>query len=204
MIFILFALLLLFPQTIIGAEPSVKKIKAEDISKGPLKLSADETVSRERGKIIEASGHVRVKYLMDNGDTLESVSQYAKYDRPLGLGEVWGNPDALWIRKDPSEPATRLLAQKIILKVKDSELFASGSVSVIQTSSTLTAEKVSYSNSEKRMTAVGGRPEFSILETNHKTRISAQKIVALIEKKEIHFSEKVKGTVLLREESPPR
>ncbi len=185
---------------ILSADISVKKIDASELSRGPLKLSADETVSRNHGRLIEASGHVKVKYFMENGDTLESTSQFAKYDHDLSLGEVWGNPDSLWIRRDSSAPATRLLAQKIILKVKDSELFASGKVSVIQTSSTLTAEKVSYSNIEKKLTAMEGRPEFNITQPTHKTRISAQTITAFSEKKEIHFSQSVKGMVLLKEE----
>ena len=199
---ILFLLLLVFSQTLSAAE-TVRKISPEAVSQGPLKLSADETISRDRGRIIDASGHVKVNYDMENGDTLESVSQFAKYDHGEGLGEVWGNPDALWKRKDPKEPATRLLAQKIILKIKDSELLATGNVSVIRSSSTLRAEKISYSNGEQKMTALGGQPEFTIRETNHHTRIRAQKIVAWTEKKEIHFSDHVKGVVLLKEEPKP-
>ena len=186
-----------------GEASSAKKIRAADVSKGPLKLSADETVSKDRGKLIEASGHVKVNYLMENEDTLESVSQFARYDHAQGVGEVWGSPDAIWRRKDPLEPTTRLLAKKIVLKLKNSELLATGNVSVIQTSSTLKAEQVSYSNSEKQLTALGGQPEFTILQANHHTRIRAQKIVAWTETKEIHFTDRVKGVVLLKEEPKP-
>ena len=181
-----------------AAEPAVRKLSPEELSKGPLKLSADETVSKEHGKIIEASGHVKVKYLMENGDTLESASQFARYDRADGLGEIWGQPDALWISNDPAQPATRLLAEKITIKPAESELEATGKVSVLQSSSTLTAERVTYSNEEKKMTAVGGRPEFFISQEDHDTRISSNKITAFIEKKEIHFTDQVKGTVLLK------
>lgn len=181
-----------------AAEPAVKKISAEELSKGPLKLSADETVSMEHGKIIEASGHVKVKYLMENGDTLESASKFARYDREEGLGEIWGEPDALWVSKDPDQPATRLLARKITVKPAESEILAAGEVSVIQSSSTLTAETVIYSNEEKKITAVGGRPEFSIRQDDHDTRISSLKITAFTEKREIQFTDQVKGTVTLK------
>ncbi len=187
---------------ILCASPSTKKIDAKELSRGPLNLSADETISKDHGRIIESAGHVKVKYLMENGDTLESSSGFAKYDHELSLGEVWGNPDAYWFRSKSSEPATRLLAQKITLKIKDSELFATGNVSVIQASSTLTAEKISYSNLEKKLTAIEGNPEFNIAQANHKTRISAQTIEAFTEKKEIHFAGKVHGRVLLKDEKP--
>jgi len=186
-----------------AAENPVKRISAKELSKGPLKLSADETISKDHGRVIEAAGHVKVKYLMDNGDTLESVSQFARYDRGQGLGEVWGGPDALWVSADPTQPATRLLAQKIIINPMNSELHASGKVSVIQTSSTLTAENVSYSNEEKKITAVGGRPEFTIIQDEHHTRISAQIITAFTDTREIHFSEKVRGVVLLKNDRSP-
>lgn len=185
-----------------AAEPAVKKISPEELSKGPLKLSADETVSLDHGKIIEASGHVKVKYLMENGDTLESASRFARYHRGEGVGEIWGEPDALWISKDATQPATRLLAQKIVLKPQESEIHATGKVSVIQSSSTLTAETVSYSNEEKKITAVGGRPEFSIRQDDHDTRISSLKITAFTEKREIHFTGQVKGAVFLKKAPP--
>jgi len=191
-------LLLLFPSMVYSGEPAAKKISAERLSQGPLKISADETVSREHGKIIEASGHVQVNYLMENGDTLQSSSQFARYDRGEGLGEIWGDPDALWISKDGSQPPTRLLAHKIAVKPAESELKATGKVSVLQSSSTLSAETVSYSNEEKKITAMGERPEFSIRQDDHETRISSQKIIAFMDKKEIHFMGQVQGTVILK------
>ncbi len=181
-----------------AAMTPVKKIRPEDLSKGPLKLSADETVSRDHGRIIEASGHVKVNYLLENEDTLECVSEFAKYNHTEGVGEVWGHPDALWRRKDPMEPATRLLAKKITIKTRDSELNAVGNVFVLQSSSTLVAEQVSYSNKDKQMTALGGEPEVTIKQATHDTKIKARKIVAWTEKKEIHFSDRVHGVVLLK------
>jgi len=182
-----------------SADTSVAKNRSKDLSKRPLQISADETISRNRGKNIVASGNVSVKYLLENGDRLESVSDFAKYNHTTSVGEVWGNPDALWLRNDPQEPRTRLRADKIIIRVNEYELDALGHAQVLQSSSTLTAEKISYSNKEKKMTALGERPEFTIQQTEHFTKISAKKIVALTEDKEIHFSENVRGIVNLRD-----
>ena len=187
--------------TLWAKEPSAKE--REGIFRGPLKMSADETVSKEKGGIIEAMGNVQVKYEMESGDVLESHSGFARYNEKEGTGEVWGQPKAYWRRSDPSDPETRLIADKILIKIKDSELHAAGNVLVIQSSSTLAAENIAFYNRQKRMTADGGRPEFKIRQARHNTRISAKRITAWTEKKEIQFSEKVRGEVVLRPEGAP-
>ena len=176
---------------------NLKREEKEEISQGPLKISAQETLSRDRGKWIEAKGDVRVNYDMELGDRLESFSQFASYNEKDGRGEIWGNPKAIWKRKNPSEPETELEAEKIILKIKESELYASGRVWVAQTSSTLCADEIAFANREKKMTAKGGRPEFTIRQTDHFTKISSDEIVAWTEKRQIQFSNRVQGKVLL-------
>ena len=171
------------------------------ILKGPLKISAGETLSKNKGKVIEATGKVLVNYDLENGDTIESVSHFARYDEKTLTGELTGNPKAVWRRKDPTFPQTTLIADKIILKVKEEELYASGNVHVLQTSSTLKAEEVLYSNREKKMAAMGGRPEFDVQGEAHHTKIQAEKIDALTERKQINFNGNVKGVVWLRKGS---
>ena len=179
---------------------NLKQNQEEAIMKGPLKISADETISKEHGQIIEASGKVHVNYLMDSGDTLESFSKFARYDEKAGIGELFGNPKAIWKSKDSRYTQTTLTADNIRLKLKGSELFAKGNVIVVQSSNTLTADEIEYSNSEKKMTASGGRPEFDIIEPKQHTKISADEIVAWTEKKQIHFNRKVQGIIILTSE----
>lgn len=169
--------------------------KRKEILRGPLQISADETVSRERGKLIEATGNVFVRYEMESGDLLESFSRFARYNEKEYLGELWGNPKAIWEQKGAGQSRTTLTAEKITLKIKDSELIANGNVIVLQTSSTLKANEIRFFNSEKKLVAEGGRPIFSIQEPQQKTTISAEKIVGLTEKKQIQFNEKVQGVV---------
>lgn len=171
------------------------------VMKGPLKISADETVSKEHGRIIEASGKVRVNYEMDSGDTLESFSKFARYDEKAGTGELSGNPKALWKSSDPNRSETTLIADKIFLKIKDSELNAKGNVTVIQAGNTLKADEIAYVNAEKKMTAKGQRPEFDIRDTQHHTKISADEIIAWTDKKQIHFNRKVQGIIELTPEN---
>ena len=94
-------------------------------------------------------------------------------------------------------------AQKIVINLKDSELLATGDVSILQSSSTLSAEIVSYSYSDRKITAHGGKPKFAIRQTEHHTVISADKITAFTEKQDIHFTDNVQGVVYLKEEEKP-
>ena len=73
-------LISLFTCTFCSARELLTVREKNVISRGPLKISADETVSREKGKIIEASGNVVAKYNVESGDTIESHSQFAKYN----------------------------------------------------------------------------------------------------------------------------
>lgn len=169
----------------------------EGVLRGPLRISADETVSKERGKIIEASGKVSVHYLMESGDRIESSSRFARYDEEEKTGRIYGSPKAKWKRLDPNTPETLLIADEILLKIKEEGLIATGNVSVFQGSSTLKAQEIRFLNSEKRLIARGGRPEFDVKQDRHHTRISAEEIVALTENKQINFNRKVHGVVEL-------
>ncbi|OGR97268.1 MAG: hypothetical protein A2902_03010 [Elusimicrobia bacterium RIFCSPLOWO2_01_FULL_64_13] len=169
-----------------------------DVRRGPVHISAEETVSTDRGGKVEARGDVSVGYDMENGDRLETFSQRARYDEKAGIGVIWDRPKAVWTRKDPAQPETDLTADRITLLIKKSELLAEGHVEVAQTSSTLRAERVHFFNSEKRLTADGGRPEFAIRQEGHRTRISSRDIVAWTDKRRIQFSHQVQGVVLLR------
>lgn len=170
----------------------------DTIMKGPLQITADETVSKNHGKLVEARGKVYVRYQMESGDLIESFSQTARYDESAGTGELFGNPKAVWKQKDPQQPQATLTADKILLKIKDSELYASGNVVVVQSSYTLKAEDVAFLNQEKKITASGQRPEFVVNDLQQHTTISAEKILAWTEKKQINFSGKVKGVVVLK------
>ena len=139
---------------------------------------------------------------MESGDLFESFSQFVRYNEKENYGEVWGKPKAVWKRKDSGQPQTMLEAEKIALKIKNSELFASGNVSVVQASSTLKAEEIVFFNQEKWIQAQGGSPQFKIQETQHHTEISATKIIAWTEKKQIEFKEKVRGKVQLLSHTP--
>ena len=175
---------------------ALAKPNAQDnIKKGPLHLSADETIAREQGRYIEAYGNVRASYDLENGDKIESFSQRANYYEKEELGDLTGNPKAIWKRKNESD--VELKADKIILKVKQSELEAYGNVLLVQSSNALTSQQIIFLHTQKKMVATGGRPEFSVVDATNKTKISADQIEAWTEKKQIHFKGNVRGTVLL-------
>lgn len=171
------------------------------VLRGPLRISARETVSKERGKVIEASGDVFVKYDLESGDRIESTSQFARYDEKDMSGELTGDPKAVWKQRDPRQPSTTLTADKIFLKIKAEELRALGNVVVHQASSTLTAEEIAYSNQKKLMTAQGGTPEFDVRQPGHHTRIRADKVTARTERRQINFEGDVHGVVRLEQGS---
>ncbi len=177
-----------------GAEDSER----ERIRKGPLKIFADQTVSRDKGKMIEASGDVKATYDLENGDRIESRSEFARYDQKGLTGELTGSPRAVWKRKDPQFSQTHLTADKIVIKVEDEELLAEGRVFVSQASSTLKAESVTFSNVNKQLLAEGGTPEFDVVQDDQHTKIRAQKITAFTDTRQINFSGKVSGVVELR------
>ncbi len=169
----------------------------ERIRKGPLKIYADQTVSKEKGKTIEAQGHVVATYDLDNGDRIESRSDFARYDEKGLVGELTGKPSAVWKRKDPQFSQTTLKADKITIKVEKEELLAEGAVHVVQASSTLKAEEVLFSNLDKHLVAQGGTPEFDVRQDDQHTKIRAQKITALTDRRQINFNGKVNGVVEL-------
>ena len=171
------------------------------IERGPLRISADETVSLERGKIIEAKGNVLVHYDMDSGDLISSESDFARYTEKGYEGEIWGHPRAWWFRKDPNNPKTTLTAERVHLDIKQSQLRATGHVRVEQGSSTLKAQEVVYDNEKKIITATGKRPVFEIEQKDQNTLISAEKIIALVNDKQIRFTDRVKGRVLMSPEN---
>ena len=121
------------------------------ITRGPLKISADETTSTDKGKMIEAHGNVHIRYELESEDILVSNSNFARYNEQESLGELTGNPKATWFRKDPLQPSTFLTAETILLKIKDEGLIARGNVKVIQASSTLTAQEIIFSNPDKKL-----------------------------------------------------
>lgn len=173
----------------------MKERNKREFLTGPLKISADQTISREKGKWIEAEGNVSVQYEMESGDILESFSQYARYDEKKGLGELWGKPNAVWKPRSQGQPPTRIVADKMILRIQESELFAGGNVTVTQASNTLKANEIRFFNAEKKMTASGGRPLFTTYQAQEHIRIHAEKIVTWTEKKKIQFNEQVRGVV---------
>ncbi len=183
---------------LIGQENAPDEEEREKIRKGPLKIYADQTVSRNKGQTIEASGDVKATYDLENGDRIESLSDFARYDQKGLVGELTGNPRAVWKSKDPQMSQTRLTADNIVLRVEKEELLAKGQVFVSQTSSTLKADSVLFSNLEKQLTAEGGQPEFDVLQDEQHTQIRAQRIVALTDRRQINFSGKVNGVVELR------
>lgn len=194
--------LLVFSITILFATPSLrsaeKKItedQRERLSRGPLRISADESVSKEKGKIVEARGNVFVRYEMDSGDVLESFSQYARYDEKNDLGELWGEPKAFWKRARPEQAQTELTADKIILLMRNSEMVATGNVLVVQASSTLKANEIRFFNLEKKITSSKGRPLFMTQGNQQQIKISAENIVTWTEKKIIRFDREVRGVV---------
>lgn len=174
----------------------------QGLVRGPLRISADETTSREKGALVEASGNVRARYDMESGDVIETRSRFARYDRKANVGQLYGDPRAVWKRKEPGQPQTDLSAEKIILNVNEEGLTALGSVSVVQASSTLTAGEVRYLNADRKLVATGDRPTFDVVDPRHHTRISAEEIVALTDRRQINFNRKVSGTVLLSSDKP--
>jgi lipopolysaccharide assembly outer membrane protein LptD (OstA) len=192
---ILFGSLLMVVPSLLSATSILNPEEQKQLSRGPLRISADVTESSKGGQLIEAQGHVRVLYDLESGDRLNSISDYARYNQPEGLGEIWGRTEAVWKQKDPAQPETRLAADNVTIHIKDSELVATGSVRVDQTSSTLTAEQIIFYNVEKKMTAEGRRPTFSFRQPKQNIRISAERIVALTDRRQIQFTEKVKGVV---------
>lgn len=185
------------------ADAKYQDEERERIRKGPLKIYADETVSRSRGSTIEASGHVVATYDMDNGDRIESFSDFARYDNKGLTGELTGNPRAVWNRKGDAAAQTNLKADKIVLRVEKEELYASGNVKVDQSSSSLTAQEVLYSNEKKQLIAQGGKPEFDVMQEDHHTVIRAERITALTERRQINFNGKVSGAVQLKKAIAP-
>lgn len=180
---------------------SIENIKEnkQKILRGPLKISADETTSTDKGKMIEARGNVNIRYELESEDILISNSNFARYNEQESLGELTGNPKATWFRHNPNEPTTFLTAEQIILKIKDEGLLARGNVVVIQASSTLRAEEIQFSNPDKKLTAQGAKPKFDVLEKDHHTLIEADQITAWTLKREIQFNGKVEGTVFLNQ-----
>ncbi len=165
--------------------------------RGPLRIYADQTLSKKMGKLVEAQGNVHVIYELESKDILDSFSQLARYDEEQGTGEFLGAPKAVWKRQDPALPKITLTANRILLKIKDEELLAQGSVNVSQASSTLKDRQVTYFNADKKMIALGERPEFDVTEIDHHTKISSRQITAWVEKKEIQFVGEVEGVVEL-------
>lgn len=170
---------------------------AEETSRGPLKISADETISRDKGKWIEAKGNVWIFYTLESEDVLESYSNFARFDDSNKSGELLGSPKAIWKRKDPNQPSITLTAERILLEIEKERLIAYGNVFVYQAGSTLSAEEVNFSNPEKKLFATGSRPEFNVIAPEHKTKISAEQITAWTDKKTIYFNGKVHGIINL-------
>lgn len=173
---------------------------AEETSRGPLKISADETISRDKGKWIEAKGNVWIFYELESQDILESYSNFARFDDIHKSGELLGSPKAIWKRKDPNQPSITLTADRILLEIEKERLLAKGNVFVYQAGSTLSAQEVDFSNPEKKLFATGSRPEFNVIAPEHKTKISADQITAWTDKKMIHFDGKVHGIIHLVQE----
>ena len=170
-------------------------LTSKGIRHGPLLISADETTSREHGKLIDATGHVKMRYEMESGDLLESFSKFAHYDDYKKTGEVYGDPRAVWKRKDPTQPEIVLVGKKILVGIEDESLSAFGHVVVTQSSSTLTAEEMHFSNPKKKLTATGGPPVFEVRQTQHHTRITSDEIVAWTDRRQVHFNHSVHGVV---------
>jgi lipopolysaccharide export system protein LptA len=135
---------------------------------------------------------------METGDVIESFSQQARYDQQAGTGELFGSPKAVWKQPDSSQLPATLTADKIFLNIKDSELSAYGHVVVVQSSYTLKAEQIAFLNQQKKVEAAGQRPEFTVNDQQQNTVISAEKIYAWTEKKQINFIGKVRGVVMLK------
>lgn len=178
---------------------SLGDITPKGIRRGPLQLSADETVSRDHAKLIDAKGHVKMRYEMESGDVLRSFSEFAHYDDRKKTGEVYGNPRAIWNSIDPKEPETDLTAEKILVDIQQESLSAYGHVVVTRASSTLTAEEMHFSNPQKKLTALGGRPVFEVRQPDQHTRITSEEVVAWTDRRQIHFDREVRGTVDLLE-----
>ncbi len=172
------------------------------MEQGPIRITAEETESKETGRYVEARGNVHVDYELDTGDTIHSISKFARYDQKEEFGELWGNPKAVWKRKDATQPDTALSAEKISLRVKGSELFASGNVEAVQSGRTLKAQEIRYYGVERKMVAETGRPAFFVQEPEHRVQISAENIVGWMDKREIQFSRKVKGRVEFSRKKP--
>lgn len=173
----------------------------ESLLRGPLKIAADSTVSKEKGKEIFAQGNVFLKYEIEHRETLEALGQFLKYEDGTGRGELWGSPSAIWTRKVVSpgnleiSQQTILKAEKIIFRLKDSELIASGAVQIFQGSSTLTAGEVHFFDSEKKLTARGGRPTFTNRDAKQVIQISAEEILSFVERKKVQFQNRVQGKI---------
>src|SRR5581483_10459525 len=161
---------------------------SKGIRRGPLQISAEETTSHDRAKIIDAKGHVKMHYDMESGDVLESYSKYAHYDGVKKTGEIYGHPRAIWKSVDPKQPETLLTADKIFMQTEEESLSAYGNVVVTRSSSTLHAQEMHYLNSQKKLTAFGGRPVFEIWQPQHHTRIVSDQVIAWTDRKEIHFN----------------
>lgn len=196
-----FALIIMLPMMIpMLAAQETTTAEKKQIMRGPLRISALQTVSTNHGKIVDGEGDVAVKYEAETKDTFESFSQYAHYDEEKGIGEIWGSPRAVWKRADPAQPQIHLIADKITLALDRLELTATGNVTVTQASSTLKAQQVKFFNAEKKITAEGNRPFFTLLQPQQRIKISSEKIFALTEKKQIQFDEKVSGVVEFQHE----
>ncbi len=169
---------------------------------GPLRISADETISKNSGREFEAKGNVWIAYELESKDVLESYSDFARFNETTKCGELLGDPRAVWKRNNPPQPSITLKADRILFEIPNEELSAYGNVFVYQANSTLNANEVHFSNLEKKLSASGGRPEFHITAPEHKTEISANEIQAWTDKKTIHFTGKVSGVVLLTEAQP--
>ncbi|MBI3013425.1 MAG: hypothetical protein HYY63_07360 [Elusimicrobia bacterium] len=180
------------------SETPSNSVDTETTLRGPLKIKADETISTEKGEIIEARGNVFISYEMESKDEVESFSQFAKYYEKEKRGELAGDPKAIWKRKFPEPSVITLTAEKIKFNIQDEELAAQGNVLVHQTSSTLKADEILYSNRERKLEAKGKRPEFNVQESEHQTQISANNIEAWTEKKEIRFDGDVQGLIYLK------
>lgn len=199
--FTFFICAFLWTSLFLSAEPWSSHRLDESLLRGPLKISADSTISKEKGKEILAQGNVFLKYEIETGETLQASAQFLKYEDGKARGELWGSPSAIWTRKFVSpgtsehSQQTILNAEKIIFRLKESELTALGSVRIFQGSSTLTAGEAHFFDSEKKLVARGGRPTFTNRQAKQVIYISAEEILSFVKQKRVQFQNQVQGKI---------
>lgn len=159
-------------------------------------MEANETTVSGHGKVVEASGNVKMIYTMDNKDVIETFSKEALYQETNQTGTLKGSPRAFW-KQGIGKLSTKLKANEMVLNIKDKELHATGEVFVNQSSNTLSADEIIFNSAQNKFTTLGQRPEFYVEDEKYRGKIMSDSIVAWTDKKQIYFLGKVRGTIFI-------